>query len=198
LVPGCYAQYEPAHSKRVHALARALAADGLDVELDQFHADETIDWPRWCAERLDPEKTDFVLMVCSVEYRRRIEGKVDLDKGRGVFWERNLIYGYLYRAKANARFVPLLLDDEPDDSLPSIVANWNHFRLGSLRLKSGDPGYKGLYRLLTKQPAAPRPTPGELVQLPPEPLPEESEQPAPAVTVKSPADLLILSVFVAT
>jgi formylglycine-generating enzyme required for sulfatase activity len=175
-----YAQYEPAHSKRVHALAGALADDGLDVDLDQFHANEPIDWPRWCVERLDPENTDFVLMVCSVEYRRRIEGKVDLDKGRGVFWEGNLIYGYLYRAKANERFVPLLLDDEPDDSLPSIVANWNHFRLGAFGLKGGDPGYKGLYRLLTKQPAARKPIPGELVQLPPEPLPEESEQPPPA------------------
>ncbi len=124
-----YAQYEPAHSQRVLALAHALAADGLDVELDQFHGHETVDWPRWCAERLKPENTDFVLMVCTAEYHRRIEGQVEIDQGRGVFWEGNLIYGYLYRAKANERFVPLLLDDEPESSLPPAVANWNHFRL---------------------------------------------------------------------
>jgi hypothetical protein len=92
-----YAQYEPAHSDRVFALAHALAADGLDVELDRFHGHETVDWPRWCEERLRPENTDFVLLVCSAEYRRRIEGRVELDQGRGVFWEGNLIYGYLYR-----------------------------------------------------------------------------------------------------
>ena len=50
-----YAQYEPAHSQRVLALAHALAVDGLDVELDRFHGHKTTDWPRWCEERLDPE-----------------------------------------------------------------------------------------------------------------------------------------------
>ncbi len=79
-----YAQYEPVHSQRVLALAHALAADGLDVELDQFHGHETVDWPRWCEERLEPENTDFVLMVCTAEYRRRIQGRVALDQGRGV------------------------------------------------------------------------------------------------------------------
>lgn len=48
-----------------------------------------------CEERLEPENTDFVRMVCTAEYRRRIQGKAELDQGRGVFWEGNLIYGYL-------------------------------------------------------------------------------------------------------
>lgn len=167
-----YSHDSPEHAARVLALAHALlVADGLDVELDQFHAQELIDWPRWCAERLDPANTDFVLMVCSAEYRRRIEGQVDWDVGRGVFWEGNLIYGYLYRAKANERFVPLLLDDEPQDALPPVVANWNHFRLRRFGVDTGDLGYENLYRLLTGQPATPKPDRGPLKRLPPRPLP---------------------------
>lgn len=184
-----YAQYEPAHSDRVLALAHALAADGLDVELDQFHAHELIDWPRWCAECLDPQNTDFVLLVCSAEYRRRIEGRVDRDVGRGVFWEGNLIYGYLYRAKANERFVPLLLDEEPESSLPPIVANWNRFRLRGFGTRSRDPGYENLYRLLTGQPAMPKPAPGEIVRLPPRPLPSATASPAPATKTAKPINL---------
>jgi len=166
-----YAQYEPEHAGRVLALAQALAADGVDVELDQFHAHELVDWPRWCEERLRPENTDFVLLVCTAEYRRRIEGRVDLDQGRGVFWEGDLIYGDLYRAKANERFVPLLLDDEPESSLPPIVANWNHFRFRRFGLASRDSGYEALYRLLTGQPAISKPKPGQVVRLGPRPVP---------------------------
>ncbi len=174
-----YAQYESTHSERVLTFAHALAADGLDVELDQFHRHETIDWPRWCEERLRSENTDFVLMVCSAEYRRRIEGRVAFDEGRGVFWEGNLIYGYLYREKVNERFVPLLLDNEPERSLPPAVANWNHFHLRDFGLQHGDSGYEDLYRLLTNQPATLKPTPGELVQLPPRPVPSlERARPA--------------------
>ncbi len=161
-----YAQYKPAHSEWVLALAHALAKDGLDVELDQFHQNEPVDWPRWCEERLRPEISDYILMVCSAEYRRRIEGRVNFDQGRGAFWEGSLIYGYLYRNKANQRFVPILLDDEPDDALPLIVANWNHFRLQSFGLQSGDEGYGHLYRLLTRQPSRPKPESGGIVRLP--------------------------------
>jgi hypothetical protein len=177
-----YAQYDPAHAARVLELAYALAADGLAVELDQFHGQELIDRPRWCAERLDPANTDFVLMVCSVEYRRRIEGKVELDVGRGVFWEGDLIYGYLYRAKANERFVPLLLDDEPESALPRVLGNWNTFRLRRFGLQMGDRGYENLYRLLTAQPAMLRPSRGSPKRLPPRPAPS----PAPAEQAQGP------------
>jgi tetratricopeptide (TPR) repeat protein len=166
-----YAQFEPVHSERVRALAHALADDGLDVELDQFHVHESIDWPRWCEERLRPENTNFVLMVCSAEYRRRIEGRVAFDKGRGVFWEGNLIYGYLFRDKANERFIPLLLDGEPDSSLPPVVANWTYFRLQAFGLDGADAQYEVLYRLLTGQPATPKPTPGSVRRLPPRTVP---------------------------
>jgi hypothetical protein len=175
-----YAQHDPAHSARVLELAYALEADGLSVELDQFHGQELIDWPRWCAERLDPKNTDFVLMVCSAEYRRRIEGHMELDVGRGVFWEGDLIYGYLYRAKANERFIPLLLDDEPQSVVPPVVANWNTFRLRRFGVETGDPGYEDLYRLLTGQPATLRPSRGTLKRLPPRPVPSPPGA-APAV-----------------
>jgi hypothetical protein len=172
-----YAQYDPAHSRRILALAHALAADGLEVELDQFHGQEMVDWPRWCEERLRPENTDFVLMVSSPEYRGRVEGRVDRDEGRGVFWEGNLIYGYLYLEKDNRRFVPLLLDEEHQSALPRAVANWNTFRLRAFGLGNGDPGYENLYRLLTDQPATPAPEPGQIRRLPPLPAPDLAQVP---------------------
>jgi tRNA A-37 threonylcarbamoyl transferase component Bud32 len=147
-----YAQFSDSHSQRVLALAQALRAQGIDVELDQFHQHELVDWPRWCLEQLRPERSDWVLMICSRLYRDRLDGRVDPRTGRGVFWEGALIDDEIYGAKENRRFVPVLLDDEPEESIPVMVRGWTFCRVRGL--DSRDSGYERLYRLLTAQPEA--------------------------------------------
>jgi hypothetical protein len=148
-----YAQHSHDHSAAVLALAEALSADGIAVELDQFHAGKMLHWPTWCAEQLHPKRSDFVLMVCSAEYRRRIENQVNWDQGRGVFWEGRLIYNALYNAKDNKRYIPVLLDDEPDGSIPDVMQGWPFFRLRGFG--TADPEYSKLLQLITKQAARP-------------------------------------------
>ncbi len=150
-----YAQHSHDHSAAVLALAKALAADGIAVELDQFHADEMLHWPRWCEEQLRPEQSHFVLMVCSAEYRRRIQNQVNWDEGRGVFWEGQLIYNALYIAKDNKRYIPVLFDDEPDGSIPDVMQGWTFFRLRGFGTDAADPQYLRLLRLITRQAARP-------------------------------------------
>jgi hypothetical protein len=72
-----YAQEDPAHSARVLALANALRRDGIATELDQYHQQELIDWPRWCREQLRPDRSDWVLLICTPVYKARVE-----DPGR--------------------------------------------------------------------------------------------------------------------
>ncbi|WP_295432699.1 metallophosphoesterase [uncultured Thiodictyon sp.] len=150
-----YAQHSQRHSAAVLAVATALADDGIAVELDQFHSAEMLHWPRWCEEQLRPERSDFVLMVCSAEYRRRIQNQVNWDEGRGVFWEGQLIYNALYLAKDNKRYVPVLLDDEPQTSIPDVMGGWTFFRLRGLGRGAAEPQYLRLLRLLCGP--APRP-----------------------------------------
>jgi SEFIR domain-containing protein len=57
------------HCDRVLALAQQLRRDGIEAELDQFHQEELLHWPRWCEEQLRPDKSDFVLCICTAEYR---------------------------------------------------------------------------------------------------------------------------------
>jgi hypothetical protein len=147
-----YSHDDARHSERVLALAQTLNHEGVDTEIDQYHQDKLIDWPRWCAEQLRPENSNFVLMICSAEYKRRLENRVQFDEGRGVFWEGALISRELYHTKSNERFIPVLLEDEPEDSLPAIISTWTHFRVRHFGISSDDPGYTGLYRLLTAQP----------------------------------------------
>ena len=50
--------------------------DGIAAELDQFHENELLHWPRWCEEQMRSENADFVLCVCTAEYKRRVEGRL--------------------------------------------------------------------------------------------------------------------------
>jgi hypothetical protein len=159
-----YAQHSDRHSAAVLALAQALRGHGIAVELDRFHGHELIDWPRWCREQLAADRARWVLMTCSAIYCDRLDGRVDPHPGKGVFWEGALLDDELYDGKGNRRIVPVLLHDEPDSAIPTLVRGWTHVRLRGFDLD--DPGYEGLYRLLTGQ-AAIVPAPlGQRISLP--------------------------------
>jgi hypothetical protein len=157
------------HCDRVLTLAQQLRGDGIETELDQFHQDELLHWPRWCEEQLRPEKSDFVLCVCTEEYKRRVEGKVSADVGKGVFWEGTLIYNYLYDEKGNRRCIPILLGETNGAYIPTVLGGYTHFTLLKLGLDDAQSDYAKLYRLLTRQPGVEKAELGAMLTLPPLP-----------------------------
>jgi len=126
----------------------------------------------------------------SGDYRDRIENRVPANEGRGVFWEGGLIYDYLYDYKENARFVPLLLDDATDDGIPRPLKNHARYRVNAFDLS--DPGFEGLYRELTGQPAIIKEPLGQRVILSPivaAPLPPRPVQTTFPTAAAPPADI---------
>ena len=59
-----------------------------------------------------------MLLICTETYRNRVENRVPADEGRGVYWEGGIVYNYIYKAKANEQFLPVLFGDESDESVP--------------------------------------------------------------------------------
>ena len=158
-----YSQESDAHKARVLALAQALRRDGVEVELDQFYAHRILDWPRWCLQQL--RKADFVLCVCTREYRDRVYGDVPASTGKGVHWEGSVLDDEFYRKKGNDRVLPVLLMPEVEDSIPDFMRGWTYCRLSNF--DTSDAGYEHLYRILTHQPGVtPQPV-GTLLNLPP-------------------------------
>jgi hypothetical protein len=157
-----YSQESEAHSAWVLALAKRLRADGVEAVIDRYFSWLENGWRAWMSEQV--EQADWVLVVCTDEYRKRFDGNAAAGSGRGVRWESQHITQALYDDKfSNKRFVPVLPPNGDEGFIPLPLKDTRNFRL--------DDQYDDLYRLLTDQPATPAPELGKLRHLPPLSLP---------------------------
>lgn len=158
-----YSHDSSGHRERVLEFTNALRSHGINAEIDRYHVRPPKGWPNWCEEQLRPENSRYVLMICTETYLKRIQDKVAADEGRGVYWEGTIIYEYLYDAKGNTRFIPVLFSDVDDSSIPIPIRNHTRYRIGAFDL--ADPGYQGLYRELTGQPSVIKSPVGDVIRL---------------------------------
>ena len=133
------------HAERVAGLAASLLEDGLEVFFDQDRGDEEeeIPWAIWMEDKI--EVADYVLLVCTELYLKKVRQKVAAGEGRGVCWEANLIYNVLYRLKRNTtKFVPVVF---------SLGRKFypTAFARGAVVCFDPNEGYVQLYAFLTGQ-----------------------------------------------
>jgi hypothetical protein len=148
-----------AHQERVLALADRLRADGVDAEIDQYNTSPPEGWPLWCERQI--EDADFVLMVCTETYHRRVKGDEERGKGLGVVWEAGIIRQILYDAGAvGDKFVPVLFSDASPEQIPRPIKSATRYVIDT------EDGYEELYRRLTGQPRLLRPALGTIRPMP--------------------------------
>jgi hypothetical protein len=141
-----YSHDSDEHRQRVLCLAQALRDHGVDAELDQYHENEIVDWPRWCRERMSAENCDFIICVCTVRYRQIIDGGVRPEAGKGVFWEASFFDDEIYDAKGNRRILPVLFSGEPESSVPKFLRGST--RTTIKEFKKSDPGFETTLRIV--------------------------------------------------
>jgi tetratricopeptide (TPR) repeat protein len=152
-----YSHDSPAHADRVLALSNRLRADGVDCTLDQYELAPPEGWPRWMDKHI--RTANFVLMICTETYLRRVMGEEKPGTGLGIKWEGNLIYNRIYQADtSNTRFIPVLFDGGAVEHIPTPLQGASRYRLPQ--------EYEDLYRRLTNQPLIQEPELGKLRQLP--------------------------------
>jgi nucleotide-binding universal stress UspA family protein len=155
-----YSHDSAEHADRVLALSDRLRADGIDCILDQYEDSPAEGWPRWMDRQI--RAADFVLMICTATYYRRVMGEEEPGKGHGVAWESTLIYQYIYNAgTSNTRFIPVLLKGAHASAIPIPWQGVKQYRPATTE------GYEELYRRLTGQRLTPKPALGTLRMMPP-------------------------------
>ena len=109
-------------------------------------------------------EADFVLMVCTETYLRRVERNETPGVGHGVMWEAHLIRQHLTMpAPSISKFVPVLFADGSHAHVPTPVRSATIYRVET------EEGYEQLYRLLTGQHDTPTPPRGQIRVLPQRP-----------------------------
>ena len=150
--------------------------------IDQYNPAPAMGWPRWMSQELP--KADFVLLVCTATYHRRVEDREEPGKGRGVLWEATLIYNLLYETRADVqKFIPILMEDGETSDIPLPLRGLTHYRV------STSTGYDDLYRHLTDQPRQKKPELGQLRALPPRAPQSYPASPKARLAPKSPTSL---------
>ncbi len=172
----------------VLGLANRLRDGGVDAWLDQYVPAPPEGWPRWMDAEI--KKADYVLLVCTETYLRRVSMDEEPGKGHGVLWESHLICQHIFNAgTVNSKFIPVLPSGGKSAHVPTPLGSVQRY------YPFLDAGYEELYRRLTGQPAIQVPALGKLIVMPPAaaPLPSaaaipvaqpEPSAPAPAASVR--------------
>ena len=110
-----YSHDSKEHQDRVLDLSNKLRSEGIDCSLDQYEDSPPEGWPKWMDRNV--KKSDFVLVVCTETYYKRVDGTD--DKGNGIKWESTLIYQHLYNAGTNnTKFIPVIFQDGEFKHIP--------------------------------------------------------------------------------
>ena len=169
-----YAWEDDDHHAWVQHFATRLRTDGVDAKLDEWElgfGDPLTEF----MERAVREN-DFVLIVCTPEYRKRSDGRVG-----GVGYEGAIMTAEVYSTNNRRKFIPVLRKGGWDGAFPS----WLRGNKGAdLRGESySEERYSRLVDWLHGQtpgapPLGPRPTRGPRAA-PPKPLPTDAEEHSP-------------------
>jgi len=148
-----YSEDSEDHVAQVVDLAcRLRAMSGIESRLDKFVSEPDVGWVRWT--EMEVEQADFILLICTPGYRSRF----DLGT-RGAIPEGILVRNEI-REKGLGwrRFVPVVFDGAPAESIPSLLASFDSFSLYR--------DYDALVRRLMRQPEVQAPVVAPAVSLP--------------------------------
>jgi tetratricopeptide (TPR) repeat protein len=131
---------------RVWDLSERLRYDGIDCRIDQHEFSPPEGWPRWCRNQV--QESQFVLVVCTENYKQRYEGKAPSGEGKGAKWEGFIITLDLYEAEGrNTKFIPVVFSSQDAQHVPLELRAATRYDL------SAPEAYEDLFRQLTNQPA---------------------------------------------
>lgn len=169
-----YSHDSPEHARKVLSLSNRLRSEGIDCVLDQYEASPPEGWPRWMDREIT--KAQFVLMICTEPYYRRVMGQEKPGAGLGIAWEGSLIYNHIYNnSSLNTKFIPVVFDRLHVEFIPTPLQGVTRYHL--------DEEYEKLYARLIGQPPAEKPPLGKR-----RPLPERDVKTNIAMFLSLPVD----------
>ncbi len=158
-----YSHDSESHIAAVLEFSNALRAKGIDAILDQYEEAPPEGWPRWMDKHV--RSADYVILVCTEKYWKRVMGEEKPGEGLGIRWEGNLIYQHLYNSGSlNTRFIPVLRNADSKELIPTPLQGSTFYRIDK------NDELLSLIRRIHGVPKVPKPSLGEFSE---EALPEK-------------------------
>jgi SEFIR domain len=152
-----YTHDSPDHLRAVLSLSNRLRSEGIDCVLDQYESSPPEGWPQWTDREI--KKAQFVLIICTEAYHRRMTGEETPGIGLGATWEGTLICTHIYSAGSrNTKFIPIVFDQEHVKYIPTPIQNTTRYCVST--------DYEQLYSRLIGKPPADKPPLGKRKALP--------------------------------
>lgn len=140
---------------KVKSLADILIQYGVETEIDQYTTNPVQGWPQYMLENI--LKSDYILCVCTENYKKRFENEEKIGVGLGAKFEGKYITQILYTTEYNKKVLPILFTD--NESIPLALQPYTHYKL----YQNGE--FEKLYRYITGQPLIKKPQLGSIISL---------------------------------
>lgn len=132
-----YSHDNAEHKALVREFCTVLRRDaGLDVHLDQWAEDSRRDWAAWALHQT--READFILAIASPAFRRRADGLVPSDEGRGAQFEAAILRDQLTQdlAEQTRRILPVVLPGRKVEEIPAFLFPYSatHYLVSELTL----------------------------------------------------------------
>lgn len=137
------------HKNSVLDLADNLRTHGIDCNIDRFEVSLTEGWQSWMRNQI--KQSDFVLTVCTEQYKKSFQGKTDLDQGEGITWKGAIINQLICDRISSAKFIPIIFSREAGRYIPQELRKFTYYLLDGSNLDLEEKGYHSLYQHLTNQ-----------------------------------------------
>ena len=100
-----YSHQSAEFEEKILNFSNKLRSEGIDANIDLYEEAPQEGWPRWMENQI--RESDYVLVVCDKSYYDKFYSD---NKGKGVIWEVNIVYQFLYDSYTETRkFIPVFL-----------------------------------------------------------------------------------------
>ena len=151
-----YSHQDAVYENKVLEFSNKLPSEGIDANIDLYEESPSEGWPRWMENPI--RESEYVLVLSSKSYHDKFYSD---KKGKGIAWEVNIIYQYLYDDCAETKkFIPVFFEAGEEQYIPTPIKSFTYYNVGTSE------GYNKLYWRLRGVNKTEKPPLGKLRPLP--------------------------------
>lgn len=123
-----YSHEDADFEQKVLEFSNRLRSEGIDSNIDLYEESPSEGWPRWMEKQI--RTSDFVLVICTESYYKKC--LPDTHEGRGVAWEVNIVYQYIYdNYSENTKFIPVFFNQSDVNYIMPPLKSFTFYNLNS-------------------------------------------------------------------